>query len=92
LPDTLCDLPGQLLNFARALLSMESLLLFFAVRPLTSRFFQLALSLTLKRASRSLGVAPAVLGFALHLYPNASACHTVGSSFVAALYGSATRS
>ncbi len=82
----LCHFPSKLLGFVCALLDVESLLLFFVIRTLTSRLFDLALPLLLERASRSLGFAPAALGFALHLHPHATACHPL-TPHVAAAYG-----
>jgi len=47
----------------------------FSSYPLAGRFFRLALPLFLELVSSSLGFASTTLGFALHLYPNATARH-----------------
>src|ERR1700722_10647467 len=73
-----------MLSFLCALFDVKSLLLLFIVCALTGRLLRALLSLALKRTSCSLGFAPATLGFALHLYPNATACHPCGSFALAA--------
>jgi hypothetical protein len=75
--DSSYEFRSQLLGFVCALLEVESRLLFLVVRPLTGGVFLATLPLTLKRTGRTLSLAPTALGFSLHLYPNATACHGV---------------
>jgi hypothetical protein len=84
LVDALCGFPSQLLSFVRTLLDVESRVVFLVVCALTGRLFRLALSLLLAHASRFLSFASAALGFALHLYPNATTCHPWSFLVVAA--------
>jgi len=69
------ELVAELLGLCGALLEVEPLALFLVVGALPGRFSLSSCTLALEGACCALGISSPALCFALHLYPNATACH-----------------